>query len=251
MAEKRNWLKEFLEWAHHAYWIREFLFSSGITAIVMTWIAKHYATFAPYVWPVGLFATGTLLYLTAFIRSRGSKRNGQAGESLANLALLSTGKEDTLPPDVNIAEFFRVAYRSYQEAEVRKNFRLLAHQQSPQDHEKFYLEFIGVGFIQAVFDNIWWIIFKSQLLALLELNRRDGVLHMIDVKRFYHEASSMYAKEYAEYNTTFDKWLSYLTSNGLALHHPSPNERIEITVRGKDFLKYLTHWGRGPDSKRL
>ncbi len=93
--------------------------------------------------------------------------------------------------------------------------------------------------------------FKSQLLALLQVNRRDGVLSMPDVKRFYDDAAKAYAKEYAKYKTTFEQWLNYLTSNGLVLHHPSPNERIEITVRGKDFLKYLTHWGRGPDTKRL
>jgi hypothetical protein len=250
MGEKRNRFKETLEWLHHAYWIHDFIVSTGAVGIAATWLAKHYVAFMPYAWAAGFVAVGLSLYLSAFIRSHITKGGPQASDTRANLAL-QAGADNSLPSNVNVAQFFRVAYRSHQESEVRKNFRLLAQQYSPDDHEKFYLEFLGVGFIQAIFDNIWWIIFRSQLLVLLEINRSDGVAALSDVKRFYDEAAKTYPKEYAKYDTTFDKWLGYLISNGLVLHHPSPNERIEITVRGKDFLKYLTHWGKGPDSKRL
>jgi hypothetical protein len=106
---------------------------------------------------------------------------------------------------------------------------------------------IGVGFIQSLFDLMWWTMFKSQLLALLDVNKHNGILPIADVKSGYNSAAEEYPDHYA--NDSFERWLSYLTKNGLVLNHPSG--MIEITVRGKDFLKYLVHWGREPNNKRL
>lgn len=69
MAEnKRNWLKEILEWLHHAYWIHEFLVSSGAAAGAMTWLGSHYPAFRPYRWPTGLFTAGILMYVLSLTR---------------------------------------------------------------------------------------------------------------------------------------------------------------------------------------
>lgn len=63
----------------------------------------------------------------------------------------------------------------------------------------------------------------------------------------YAEAVKAFPEELKQY--TFDIWLSYLVKNELLLRHPS--EMLEITTKGKDFLKYLTHWGRDDKLKRL
>jgi hypothetical protein len=85
MAEnKRNWLKEILEWLHHAYWIHEFLVSSGLAAGAMTWLGSNFPAFKPYRWPTGLFAAGILMYVLSFIRHiRPAKKPKQGAVTIA------------------------------------------------------------------------------------------------------------------------------------------------------------------------
>lgn len=247
MGEKQgNWIKEKLDWLHHAYWIREFLLSSGIWSGVTIWAVKHAYISSAYKWPAIAILVGISMSAFAIIRGVLSKRKHP--ERVQNSASLTPGTQaETLPAGVDAKEFFRVAYRTNLEDEVRKNIRILAHHESPNDPEEFYLKFIGVGFVHAVSDNIWFSMFKSQLLALMELNRNNGLLPIAKMRAFYDKAAAEYPIEYAGDN--FDRWMSFLTSNVLLKIHPS--EMVEITVKGKDFLKFLTHWGRGPEGKRL
>lgn len=177
-------------------------------------------------------------------------KNSRPIPSPQNAAALVINPTDTgLPSDINIREFFRLAYRTPSEAEVRKNFYLLARKESPNDPEKFYLEFIGVGFIAVAYDNIWWPMYGSQLGALTEVNRNGGILPISRVKEFFEHAKQEFEEEYKKEGMTFDAWFSYLTANQLVIHHVS--DMVEITVKGKDYLKYLTHVGRGLATKRL
>ncbi len=196
-------------------------------------------------WPLLLLLVGGSMY---FLDWRRGKHKTPLQEVQTSSALLAGNATETLSPGVDIDEFFRMAYRSpIIEKEAQKNFRILARQKSPDNVELFYLEFIGVGLMAALYDSIWWPMFRSQLLALIEVNRHSGVLPLSTTKTFYDAAAQEYPKEYAD--DSFERWLSYLTKNLLVLKHPS--EMVEITVRGKDFLKYLTHWGREPKDKRL
>lgn len=245
MAEKHSRIKDVLEWLHHAYWIHEFLLSSGLAAIIATWLAKHHATLAPYVWPIGILIAGVLTYVWSFFHVRGG--GAQIANAKGAAALVANTADGVLPPGVDVNEFFRHAYRTTCEDEVRKNFKILAHKEAPDDPESFYLKFLGVGFIAAMYDSIWWPLYRSQLLMLIELNRNSGYLKIDIAREFYLAAIKEFPKELK--TTEFDQWLSYLTSNQLLVRHAS--DMLEITVKGKDFLKYLTHWGRGPDQKRL
>jgi hypothetical protein len=189
------------------------------------------------------------MYLLSLLRNR-RLRNHQTSllQAQSPATMLAKNANETLSPGVDIDEFFRMAYRSpLLEKESQKNMRILALQRSSDDVEKFYLELIGVGLLAALYDSIWWPMFRSQLLALTEVNRNSGILPLAKVKGFYDKASEEYEQEYAHDN--FGRWFSYLTRNYLVLHHAS--DMIEISVRGKDFLKYLTHWGREPKDKRL
>jgi hypothetical protein len=245
MSEKRNWLKEILEWLHHAYWIREFLVSSGTAAIVIKSLSGKFPIFAPYSWPAGILLAGILMYFIGSITKRSQAKS--ALKNQVSSVQTSNAANGSALPGINIKEFFRTSYRSSMEEDIRNNFRIIARQESPNNPEEFYLKFIGTGLPQAFFDNIWWPMFRSQLLALMQINRKGGMLPKSDVKTFYDEAAKEYTTQYAKDN--FDRWFSYLTKNGLVLDHPS--QMVEITVRGKDFLKYLTHWGKEPKDKRL
>jgi hypothetical protein len=248
MADKRNRFKELLDWAHHAYWIGALLISSGVAEGVMKWTVSHVTVLSQFGGAIWLLIAGLLMYFLSALRPIWLRRK-PALISQNAAALVINPTNTGLPSDVNIKEFFRLAYRTPLEAEVRKNFYLLARQEQPNDPERFYLDFIGVGLVSVIYNDIWWPMYKSQLLALQEVNRRNGLLPVSEAKRHYEDALREYAQEYARTPTAFEQWLQYLSANGLVLRHPS--EMLEITERGKDFLKYLTHWGRGADLKRL
>ena len=55
--------------------------------------------------------------------------------------------------------------------------------------------------------------------------------------------------EYKQANATLDLWLGYLITTQLMIRYPS--DMIEITERGKGFLKYLLHWGRDADQRNF
>lgn len=250
--EHRGWLKELLEWLHHAYWIREFLLSSGLWTSITTWAVKSAYLPADYKWPVTILLVGLSMYLLVLIRPlwQQSKKHASLPQQQDPTTFVIRPTDTGLPADVDIKKFIRLSYRTPElEAEVRKNFRLLAQQEAPGNHEKFYLEFIGIGFIAVGYDNIWHAIYASQLQALMEVNRNNGILPMEKLKPFHRAAEAKFPSQYKEFNITFDDWFKYLTANTLVIHHPT--DMVEITVRGKDFLKYLAHWGRGADEKRL
>src|SRR6266478_1022995 len=69
-------------------------------------------------------------------------------------------------------EMFRRSYFSPVTAEMENNIKLVAAQNSPNDHEAFYARFIGVGLVAYLHDMTWSTIFKSQLLALQETMSR-------------------------------------------------------------------------------
>src|ERR1700693_1913132 len=79
---------------------------------------------------------------------------------------------------------------------------------------------------------------------LLELNRKQGLLPLAEVKTYYAKAALEYPPSYGNYS--FDEWMAFMKSNGLVLRHPS--DMVEITLRGKDFLRYLVPLGTIPRS---
>jgi hypothetical protein len=55
---------------------------------------------------------------------------------------------------------------------------------------------------------------------------------------------------FARLNITFDDWMKFMGETQLVIVHPS--KMVEITLKGRDFLKYLLHHGRQVDTaKRL
>jgi hypothetical protein len=148
-------------------------------------------------------------------------------------------------PQFDAQTFFKTAYYSPVTAELEKNILIVANEKEPNNPLGFLSRFIGVGGVATMHDQTWFTIYKSQILMLQDMNRRNGVLPLSDAKTYYDQAVLAYHQLYAKYS--FDQWISYLKGQQLILQHPS--NMLEITWRGKDFLKYLTHWGRYPDAR--
>ena len=82
-------------------------------------------------------------------------------------------------------------------------------------------------------------------MALMEINRR--VMPIAEVKVFYDKAAAEYAGTYVNYS--FEQWMGFMKSQTLIIWHPTG--MVEITVQGRDFLRYLTHWGRYADDRKF
>lgn len=107
------------------------------------------------------------------------------------------------------------------------------------------VRFIATGVISFIHERTWLTIYRSQILALMELNRR--ILRREEVKSYYDSAIREYPEQYAGYS--FDQWFSYLKAGPLILEHPG--DTVEITVGGKDFLKYMVHCGYTADARKF
>jgi hypothetical protein len=73
---RKNRLKEILEWLHHAYWIREFLISSGIAVAAMKWFVSHIPTLSQYGWALWPLFAGLIMYGIAIVRERCARISG-------------------------------------------------------------------------------------------------------------------------------------------------------------------------------
>jgi hypothetical protein len=140
--------------------------------------------------------------------------------------------------DFDAKKFFALAYYSPVTAEVEKNIKIIAQQNSPNDREAFYARFIGVGLIAYQHDMTWFTIFGSQLRALEEMNSR-GLIPVTDLKKHYDKAVADYPKTFENYS--FDQWLEFMKSRVVIAVYPS--QMVELSWGGKDFLKYLAHMG--------
>ncbi|HXW22480.1 MAG TPA: hypothetical protein VEK14_06185, partial [Rhodomicrobium sp.] len=142
-------------------------------------------------------------------------------------------------------DFFRTAYVSGLREETESNIRTAASLNSPNDREGFYVKLIAIGLVSYLYDMAWAYIYRSQIELLLELNK-GKLLPLAEAKKYYDNAAAAYPTLYANY--PFDRWLEFLKSHTMILQYPG--DIIDLTHRGKDFLKYLTHNGRYAEQKK-
>jgi hypothetical protein len=190
------------------------------------------------VWAIVLLASSILFVLVARHFGRAQRPTSSAAQNATNTLMTS-------PTGFDAAAYFKNSYFSQLQQELENNVRAAATQNQPNDREGFYVKLIATGLPSFIYEIAWAYIYKSQLLLLQELNRR--VLLLPQVKIHYDKAVSDNPAYYAHYS--FEQWLDFMKSHVLLIQHP--NEMVEITVRGRDFLKYLVHWGRSADDRKL
>ena len=191
----------------------------------------HYA-------PVTLLLAAGIVWLIGYFRKGAEQPPAQAIQPVRALvpgiptfsSLQGTVPDITFDPK----EFFQFAYYSQLTAEVENNIKIVAHRCEPTDVEAFYARLIGIGLVRYSHDITWAYIFKSQLLLLAEMNAKVTT-PLANAKHFYDHAAADSPQQYSHY--PFEKWLQFLKKEQLIVHHAS--EMLEITHRGRDFLKYL------------
>jgi len=155
---------------------------------------------------------------------------------------LKSGASDLLAVEpqavVDLDQIVRRSFNSVLEADAERNLSHALQLKPQADRESFLIKFIAQGIISYTYDSLWWVIYGSQLRALLELNQR-GFMRQEEIKPYYDKAAEHFSAVYATY--TFDQWLEFMRIQQVLIDHPG--EVVEITVKGRDFLKFIIHWG--------
>jgi hypothetical protein len=233
--------KNALEWMTLAKFVADCVVAAASWKLV-----KKIMSYFPHISPdwasiIAWVVAASVLFLIIHWHERKSvsQSQGPKGQNVTVSTLSTTAS----PLDVN--NVLAKAYNSSLQTDVETNLRNMANNLPPEERDTVMLRFYAVGALSYGYDTIWWTIFRSQILALEGLNKK--VLRMEDLKDFYDSAAQQYSNQYAGYS--FEQWKSYLMRNTLILD--LPGESIGITVRGKDFLKYLVHWGRSASDRKL
>ena len=254
-------------------WIWTIGVSTVLLAAIGLLVPPEHWGLSPWRWIIlGLLLVGVIAATAIFFMQSREDMERDAKEDqrdktheamLTQLIQLSARKDDKLlsaqdtqttqaamllTPGVNFNfdDYFRLAYVSQLTEQTTKDIKILVGQQHPNDREDTLTKFIGIGFWGYVHEVTWPYIFRSQILALTELNARGGILPLAGIKAHFDKAAADNPNTYAQY--TFDQWMNFMLSHTLLLQRPG--DAIEITLRGRDFLKFMTHWGWNADMRR-
>jgi hypothetical protein len=95
--------------------------------------------------------------------------------------------------------------------------------------------------IIIAFERSYHVIFGSQLVALkLLASSSNAVVDPESLRPFYEQAKSKHAEFYGAF--TFENWLSFLQTQYLVARQA---DKVGISVRGREFLKFLIDQGYG------
>jgi len=179
----------------------------------------------------------TMAVITLLAARRRSKVEQQGTQSLSttSVAQLSAKAIDDLyrSTDVILTK------------EAEELVRKLANEfLSGNERENFLVRFLTIGSIVFQFEITWYNIFASQIEALQQLN--SGPLKREDLFQYYTHAAATYPHVYATYS--FDQWIGYMRGQILLRED---GDQINITVRGRAFLKYLIDNARSASGRTL
>jgi hypothetical protein len=224
-------IKKTVEWVEHGRTIVEIVLALGGGTLLKAALIQF--TRLPSIWitPIWMLSSGLILLILIKIWPRDNTTNPATNQIVASAI------KPPVPSLINPSEFFRTSYTGQVQTEVEMNVRAMVQGQPQQEREEFCVRFIATGIINTFYYQVWILIFQSQILALEELNTK--VLRREDLKPYYDTAVPANPNFYSGYS--FEQWLEFLKAHGLIIFHPG--NTVEITVRGKDFLKYMLHYG--------
>jgi len=99
---------------------------------------------------------------------------------------------------------------------------------------------------EGLFEYIWVSIFRSQISALDMLNAKSPPISKIEeLKLYYDSAVSLNPHFYTGY--PFTSWLGYIKY--WLLVGDRGGDSVYLTVRGREFLKYMAASGKSATTK--
>ena len=104
--------------------------------------------------------------------------------------------------------------------------------------EETLLRIITAQGIILQFEMTYRIIFGSQLNALETINASPNGAELQIFETLYNQVAEMNKAMYADYS--FEQWLGYMENQSLIIR---TDDKVYITIDGREFLKYLIHQG--------
>lgn len=217
--------------------------STAVACAVPTPLASPKMHYVPLLL---LIAAGAVWLVGRLTHKKIPDQKQLQAETTQALALPQAGVLTAELPTFKFDDYFRVGHASQLTEQTMRDFKTLVAQQHPNDREDALARFIGMGYWGYTHEITWVHIYRSQILALTELNAKAGFLPLASIRSHYDKAALEYPTLYAHY--TFDQWIGFMFERKLFLKRPA--EVIEITVPGRDFLKFMTHWGWIADMRK-
>ena len=187
--------------------------------------------------PLALLVIAGLVWLAGNYAKRGKVHQASSNQQ-QGVVTSSTGQFQ------NVDEFYRT-YDNVLLRECEDNIRAQSDKYQPgRDREKFLIRFFATTLLTGIFEYIWLLIFRSQLLMLETLNKGQ---RNIDTLRVFYDAAITAENTEFYANYSFASWLAFLKT-----YVPIREEGavIQLTIRGHEFLKYLVATGRSSDDRR-
>jgi hypothetical protein len=126
--------------------------------------------------------------------------------------------------------------------EMEAALRNQMEQNHPPDREAYLLRGLVLWTVLSVHEITWLNIFASQLRALNQLNA--AAMTYQEIRRFYDEGAANRPDAYE--NRPFESWLAFLRTFNLIVDNGT---NVQITVRGRDFLRYIVQSGYNQNSR--
>jgi hypothetical protein len=158
-------------------------------------------------------------------------------------AIPATRQIDVNPAQTNIAnpalrnidQFYRI-FDGPLLQETETGIRNQMNVNNPPDREGYLTRGLSMLILVSGYEYTWLNIFGSQLRALNQLNTR--MLSYDEMRHFYEEGATGLPQLYE--TRTFEMWLAFFRNSTLIR---DSGDRLEITVRGREFLRYLVQAG--------
>lgn len=159
-------------------------------------------------------------------------RQGNMNPAQTNVANLTV---------VQVEELYRI-FDGPMLQETEANIRIQASLVEPTERENYLSRTLTMLMVLSIYEMAWINIFGSQLRALNQLNTR--MLTHQELRHFYNEGLASLPQIYL--NRPFELWLAFLRTSVLVRDE---GNRIQITVRGRELLRYVVQNGYDQNAK--
>jgi hypothetical protein len=157
-----------------------------------------------------------------------------------------TGLETDAPPQEletssaaeELQRLFDNALLVQRETLIRDQLERLAFREAT-DRERFLIRLLAASVIAQQFERAYLLIWGSQLGALQGLNTLGAEGADVALLKPWYEQSAARDPQ-AGLKLSFDQWVGFLETHQLVSRSA---RRVQITLEGREFLKYILHLG--------
>jgi hypothetical protein len=233
-----------LEWIEHTKLLVELIGSAAFGKTVQALLMTHTQISNVWITPLWLASSAVALYLLMLVSRKVSKKPKEQRQQTGEGAIVSQVPAAPTSQFKNVDDFYRT-YDNVLLRECEDTIRAESNQYQPgADREKFLVRFSASSYITYFFEITWANIFGSQLLALDAINQAPRT---IDEVRVYYDTIAAHRPDvFGHYS--FDSWINFLRTRILIVEQ---GRIVHLSVRGKEFMKYLVHCGYSIHGRNL